>query len=97
MINKTPPATTPSTLPPAQQAKFRKAASDFESMAINQLLTPIFNTVDQSKSMFGGGEGEAAWKPMMITAIAKQMTAHGGLGLAQPIMQQMIRMQEHAK
>ena len=47
--------------------------------------------------MFGGGEGEAAWKPMMVTAIAKQMTANGGLGLAQPIMQQMIRMQEHAK
>ena len=97
MINQTPPATTPSTLSPAQTAKFQKAASDFESMAINQLLTPIFNTVDQSKSMFGGGEGEEAWKPMMITAIAKQMQAHGGLGLAQPIMQQMIRMQEHAK
>ncbi len=97
MINKTPPVTTPSTLSPAQQAKFQKAASDFESMAINQLLAPIFNTVDQSKSMFGGGEGEAAWKPMMVTAIAKQMTANGGLGLAQPIMQQMIRMQEHAK
>ncbi len=55
MINKTPPNTTPSTLAPAQQAKFQKAASDFESMAINQLLTPIFNTVDGSKSMFGGG------------------------------------------
>lgn len=97
MINKTPATTAPSTLPPAQQQKIAKAASDFESMAINQLLTPIFNTVDQSKSMFGGGEGEAAWKPMMVTAIAKQMTANGGLGLAQPIMQQMIRMQEHAK
>ncbi len=97
MINVTPPSAAPSTLAPAQQQKFAKAASDFEAMAINQLLAPIFNTVDQSKSMFGGGEGEAAWKPMMITAIAKQMTAHGGLGLAQPIMQQMIRMQEHAK
>lgn len=97
MIDRTPPSTTPNTLSPAQQVKFQKAASDFEAMAITQLLTPIFNTVDQSKSMFGGGEGEAAWRPMMITAIAKQMTAHGGLGLAQPIMQQMIRMQEHAK
>ena len=97
MINTTPPAAPSTTLPPAQLQKYQKAATDFESLAINQLLTPIFNTVDQSKSMFGGGEGEAAWKPMMVTAIAKQMTAQGGLGLAQPIMQQMIRMQEHAK
>jgi flagellar protein FlgJ len=97
MINTTPPAPPSTTLSPAQLQKYQKAATDFESMAINQLLTPIFNTVDQSKSMFGGGEGEDAWKPMMVTAIAKQMTAQGGLGLAQPIMQQMIRMQEHAK
>lgn len=97
MINTTPPAASSTTLSPAQLQKYQKAATDFESMALNQLLTPIFNTVDQSKSMFGGGEGEAAWKPMMVTAIAKQMTAQGGLGLAQPIMQQMIRMQEHAK
>lgn len=97
MINTTPAASAPSTLSPAKLEKFQKAAADFEAMAINQLLTPIFNTVDQSKSMFGGGEAEAAWKPMMVTAIAKQMAAHGGLGLAQPIMQQMIRMQEHAK
>lgn len=97
MIDRTPPSPAPSTLSPAQHEKFAKAASDFEAMAINQLLTPIFDTIDQSKSMFGGGEGEAAWKPMMVTAVAKQMAAHGGLGLAQPIMQQMIRMQEHAK
>ncbi len=97
MINTTPPPAPPTTLSPTQLQKYQKAATDFEAMAINQLLTPIFNTVDQSKSMFGGGEGEAAWKPMMVTAIAKQMTTQGGLGLAQPIMQQMIRMQEHAK
>jgi len=96
MIDRTPPA-APSSLPAAQQQKLQKAAADFEAMAINQLLSPIFDTVDLSKSIFGGGEAEAAWKPMMVTAIAKQMSAQGGLGLAQPIMQQMIRMQEHAK
>ena len=83
-----------STLPPAQVQKIQKAAQEFEAMAIGQLLTPMFATVDGSKGMFGGGEGEAAWKPMMISTMAKQMAAHGGLGLAQPIMQQMLRMQE---
>jgi len=31
---------------------------------------------------------------MMVSSMAKHMAAHGGLGLAQPIMQQMIRLQE---
>ena len=90
-----PLQTTPaSTLPPQQVAKIGKAAHEFEAMAIGQLLQPMFDTVDESKGMFGGGEAEAQWKPMLVTAMAKNMAANGGLGLAQPIMQQMLRMQE---
>ncbi|MEJ1977632.1 MAG: rod-binding protein [Acetobacteraceae bacterium] len=70
------------------------AAQDFEAMAIGQFLTPMFNTIDLSKSPFGGGEAEQAWKPMMIDAVAKQITKAGGLGLAQPVFTQMIHMQE---
>ena len=88
------PTTQASTLPPQQVAKIGKAAQEFEAMAIGQLLQPMFDTVDQSKGMFGGGAGEAQWKPMMVSTLAKHMAAHGGLGLAQPVMQQMIRMQE---
>ena len=89
-----PPTAPATTLPPQQVAKIQKAAQDFEAMAIGQMLQPMFDTVDQSKGAFGGGEGEQAWKPMMISSMAKNMAAHGGLGLAQPIMQQMLRMQE---
>lgn len=88
------PTAPTSTLPPQQVAKIQKAAQEFEAMAIGQMLQPMFATVDTSKGMFGGGEGESAWKPMMISAVAKNMAANGGLGLAQPIMQQMLRMQE---
>ena len=88
------PAPPSSTLPAAQVQRIGRAAQDFESMALGQLLTPMFDTVDTSKSMFGGGEGEAAWKPMMVTELAKGISAHGGLGLARPVMQQMLRLQE---
>ena len=66
-------------------------------MAIGQLLAPMFDTVDTSKGMFGGGEAEKAWKPMMIAELGKSIAAAGGLGLAGPIMQQMLRLQEGAK
>jgi len=85
-----------STLPPEQVARLRKAAQDFEAMALGQLLQPMFDTVDTSKGPLGGGAAEATWKPMLVNEIARHMTAHGGLGLAEPIFAQMLRMQEAA-
>ena len=83
-------------LPPPQVARIQKSAQEFEAMALGQLLAPMFDTVDSSKGPFGGGEAEAQWKPMLTAELAKHLAAHGGLGLAQPVMQQMLRMQEAA-
>ncbi len=85
------------TLPPEQVRKIERSAQEFEAMALGQLLTPMFDTVDESKGPFGGGSGEAAWKPMMVTEMAKSLAKQGSLGLTRPIMQQMIRMQEAAQ
>jgi flagellar protein FlgJ len=90
------PAATPAktTLSPAQIGKIRKAAQDFEAMALGELLQPMFKTVDTSKGLFGGGAGEATWKPMMVDEIAKTIAKHGGIGLADSVMREMLRMQE---
>ena len=82
------------TLSPAQRQKIAASAQQFEALALGQLLAPMFDTVDTSKGLFGGGDGEAAWKPMMVSELAKSIAASGGLGLAKPIMQQMLRLQE---
>lgn len=79
---------------PADPAKLRDAARAFEAMAIGALLTPMFETVDLSNGPFGGGAGEAAWKPMLIEQMAKKLSQGGGLGLARPIQDAMLRMQE---
>lgn len=70
------------------------AAKKFEAMAIGQLLAPMFDTVDTAHSLFGGGDAESSWKPMLVEAIGKQIEAHGGLGLAQPVYAAMLRAQE---
>jgi flagellar protein FlgJ len=87
-----PPNT--STLPPQQIAKIWQTAQDFEAMAIGQLLQPMFNTIDIAHSMFGGGEAEETWRPMLVDAIGKQMAAQGGIGLATPVFNVMLRAQE---
>jgi flagellar protein FlgJ len=87
-----PPTT--SALPQAQLTRLWQSAQDFEAMAIGQLLQPMFETVDMSHSAFGGSEAEAAWRPMLVDAIGKQMAAHGGVGLAVPVFNAMLRAQE---
>ena len=86
-----------SSLPPEQTAKLWQAARDFEAMAIGQLLQPMFQTVVAAKGIFGGGEGEATWRPMLVDAIGKQMAANGGLGLADPVYHAMLRVQEQTR
>ncbi len=82
---------------PDVQAKLHKSAEDFTSVALNELLKPIFDAQDSSDGIFGGGAGERAFKPMMISEIAKQMAHRGGLGLAEPVYQQMLRLQEQPR
>jgi len=78
----------------ATPSAIRDAARAFEAMAIGTLLAPMFETVDPSNGPFGGGAGEAAWRPMMIDAVAKSMTKGGGFGLASAIEAALRRMQE---
>jgi flagellar protein FlgJ len=78
----------------ADLTKLRKAAQDFEAMAIGQFLAPMFDTVDTAHGLFGGGAAEETWKPMLIAEFGKHIAAHGGFGLAEPVLNAMLRMQE---
>jgi Rod binding domain-containing protein len=82
------------TAPPADPAALRQAAQKFEAMTINQMLAPMFDTVDTAHGMFGGGAGEAAFRPMLIDALAKKMEAAGGLGLGDAIYRALLGSQE---
>lgn len=85
---------TRTTLSPEQVEKTRKSAQEFEAMAVAQLLRPMFETVDTSKGLFGGGKGEAAWKPLMVDEMGKMLAKAGGIGIADAVLKEMLRMQE---
>ena len=95
-VTAAPVAAVPATktLSLEQIAKTRKSAQDFEAMALGEMLQPMFKTVDTSKGMFGGGPGEATWKPMMVDEIAKTIAKNGGIGIADSVMKELLRMQE---
>jgi Rod binding domain-containing protein len=87
-----PPSALPSAAPRAAPTQ-RQAAQDFEAQALGALLQPMFEGLG-SGGTFGGGAGEAQWRPMLVTEYAKGMAAAGGIGLADAVLGALQRMQE---
>ena len=100
MSNAIKSATSPSygtqgsTQSKSLDPKIWKTATDFESMAVGEMLQPMFDTIDTSKGFFGGGVGESSFRPMLTTEMSKQIEKSGGLGLAPAVYHQMLEMQE---
>jgi len=80
--------------PAADDAKLQKSAQDFTAVALGEMLAPMFDTMDATGGQFGGGGGEAAWKPMLVQEFAKGMARQGGLGLTEQVAKAMLALQE---
>ncbi|MEA1676578.1 rod-binding protein [Nitrospirillum sp. BR 11163] len=76
-------------------AAIEKAAKEFESVFISQMLQHMWEGVKVDEN-FGGGHAEEMFRGMMIEEQAKAITKGGGLGIADEIKKEMMRMQEKA-
>ena len=87
------PAQAPAAAPHGKtRAEIERTAKQFEAAFISQMLGTMFQDVG-AEAPFGGGSGEEAFKSFMMEAIGKQMASTGGLGLADEITREMLRMQ----
>ena len=73
--------------------QMHETAESFEASFLSQMLKPMFEGL-QTDGPFGGGEGEATWRSFLIDAMAKQTVKAGGIGLADTVMSEMLKMQE---
>lgn len=92
-------AISPSLLAPspaipsaAEARRMRETAEQFEASFLSQMLKPMFEGL-QTDGLFGGGEAEATWRGFLIDEMAKKTVQSGGVGLADTVMAEMIRMQ----
>jgi CheY-like chemotaxis protein len=86
-IENLPPATASLPQTGAEQAKIEKAAKQFESLLIGQIMKSMHEA--GSSGWMGGGDdqaGEAAME-MAEDQFAQALASRGGLGLARLIMQ----------
>jgi peptidoglycan hydrolase FlgJ len=78
---------------PAYQ-KMHKQAVDFEGVFLNTLMKEMFSTIDTSDKSMGGGFAEETWRGMQAEQLAGAMAEKGGIGLADAMMPDLLRLQE---
>ena len=71
----------------------REAAEAFEAMVIAQMLAPMFATLP-TDGPFGGGHAEGVYRSMMVDEIGKTVAGSGGIGLADSVHAEILKLQE---
>lgn len=73
----------------------KKAAKTYESVFISEFLGSMFADIP-TDGPFGGGQGEAMFRSLMLDEYGKQMESRGGFGLSQAITRSLLSHQEAA-
>lgn len=71
----------------------RKTAEDFEAFFLSQMFEHMFSGIEPD-AMFGGGQGEAVFRSMMFQEYGKAVARQGGIGLADMVQKEMLKLQE---
>lgn len=69
-----------------------KAAKEFEAVFLAQMMEHMFADVDLSPG--SEGPGDDIYKTLLIDEYSKLMSRSGGIGVADHVKREMIRMQE---
>ena len=93
----TPPVNVSATprlpQPHSSEQRLRQASRDFEAQVLGALMQPMFEGLGPSGA-FGGGTGEAQWRPMLVAEYGRAIARAGGLGLADSVLATLQRMQQ---
>jgi Rod binding domain-containing protein len=80
----------------ANETATQKVAKQFEAVFVSQFLGSMFEGIP-TDGPFGGGQGEAMFRSLMLDEYGKQIEAQGGFGLASAVTRQLLHAQEKQK
>jgi len=83
-----------STLSPAQRAKAREAATNFEAFYLSQFMS-LMKSRNESEQ-FNGGAGEQMFRQELNNELGKAMAKNGGIGLGNKVYLELLKQQEAA-
>lgn len=79
--------------PTANADAAKKAAKQYESVFISEFLGSMFAGIP-TDGPFGGGQGEAMFRSLMLDEYGKQIESRGGFGLSDAITRSLLSHQE---
>lgn len=77
---------------PANIDKIEKAAEEFEAVFLSQMLKHMFSGVDPDP--LTDGPGEDIYQAMMVDEYGKILARSGGVGVADHVKREMLKLQE---
>ncbi|MES1990665.1 MAG: rod-binding protein [Pseudomonadota bacterium] len=86
-------------LPKATQHKDARAwatAQDFEAQFMSSMAQSMFEGIETDPT-FGGGEGEDTFRSMLVSQYGKEMSKAGGIGIADQIYGEILKLQEMSR
>lgn len=89
-------ARAPSLPKPANvenEENLNSVAREFEAVFLSEMIKPMFEGIETSDSMFGGGKGEEIFQGMMITEYGKAMAEKDITGIQTQVKNKLIEMQ----
>jgi Rod binding domain-containing protein len=83
---------TPASTTDLVRTQAKDAAQKFEGQFLSIMLQQMFQGVP-TDGPFGGGFGEEMFRSMMTDAMGKEMVKTGGIGLADTVQREILKMQ----
>lgn len=78
----------------AKRAQIKDTSQKFEASFLSVMIGQMFEHQDDGvDKAFSGGDGAQMFKSFLAEAVAKQMVAKGGVGLASSVQREMLKMQ----
>jgi Rod binding domain-containing protein len=90
---------TISDRPPANATREQKARAqsrDFEQVFLSTMFNQMFAGISTT-GPFGGGQAEETWRGMLVDKYAETVTKAGGVGIADAVYRDLLKVQEGAR
>ena len=75
------------------RAQIRDAAEQFEAVYLSEMLGPMFENLE-TEGPFGGGNGERIFRSVMLQEYGLAIAKSGGVGIADAVERELLKMQE---
>jgi Rod binding domain-containing protein len=78
----------------ANRESVQRISQEFEALFLSEMLAPVFESVD-TDGLFGGGQSEKIVRSMMVDEYGKSIAQAGGVGIADAVQREILKMQEN--